>query len=55
MALHGIVGNPRENWYRITGELAKKWNNAKIQNWAGVLNQLSCLEETSTRIAKYIR
>ena len=39
----------------ITGELVKKWNNAKIQNWAKVLNQLSCLDETSTRIARYIR
>lgn len=42
-------------YLRITGELAKKWNNAKIQNWAKVLNQLSCLDETSTRIARYIR
>lgn len=40
---------------RITGELAKKWNNAKMQNWAKVLNQLSCLDETSDRIARYIR
>ena len=39
----------------ITGELAKKWNNAKIQNWAKILNPLSCLDETSTRIARYIR
>lgn len=41
-------------YLRITGELSKKWNNAKIQNWSKVLNQLSCLEETSDRIAKYI-
>lgn len=39
----------------ITRELAKKWNNAKIQNWAKVLNQLSYLDKTSTRIARYIR
>ena len=38
----------------ITGELSKKWNNAKIQNWSKVLNQLSCLEEICDRIAKYI-
>ena len=42
-------------YLRITGELAKKWNNAKMQNWAKVLNQLSCLDETSDRIARYIR
>ena len=42
-------------YLRITGELSKKWNNAKMQNWSKVLNQLSCLEETSDRIAKYIR
>src|SRR5574344_424046 len=42
-------------YLRITGELAKKWNNTKIQNWAKVLNQLSCLDETSDRIARYIR
>ena len=35
---------------RITGEFAKKWNNAKMQNWAKVLNQLSCLDETSDSI-----
>ena len=42
-------------YLRITGELSKKWNNAKMQNWSKALNQLSCLEETSYRIAKYIR
>ncbi len=42
-------------YLRITGELAKKWNNAKLQNWSKVLNQLSCLEETCDRIAKYLR
>ncbi|MBP3749021.1 MAG: transposase, partial [Ruminobacter sp.] len=42
-------------YLRITGELAKKWNNAKIQNLAKVLNQLSCLDEICDRIAKYIR
>ena len=30
-------------YLRITGELSKKWNNAKMQNWSKVLNQLSCL------------
>ena len=42
-------------YLRITGELSKKWNNAKMQNWSKALNQLSCLEENSYRIAKYIR
>ena len=42
-------------YLRITDELAKKWNNAKMQNWAKVLNQLSCLDETCDRIARYIR
>ena len=42
-------------YLRITGELAKKWNNTKIQNWAKVLNQLSCLDKICDRIAKYIR
>ncbi len=42
-------------YLRITGELAKKWNNAKLRNWAKVLNQLSCLEQTASRIAKYIK
>ena len=42
-------------YLRITGELAKKWNNTKIQNWAKVLNQLSRLDEICDRIAKYIR
>ncbi len=42
-------------YLRITGELAKKWNNAKLQNWARVLNQLSCLDETCDRIARYMK
>lgn len=42
-------------YLRITGELAKKWNCSKLQNWAKVLNQLSCLDETSDRIAGYIK
>lgn len=42
-------------YLRITGELAKKWSNAKIQNWSKVLNQLSCLEGICDRIAKYLK
>lgn len=42
-------------YLRITGELAKKWNNAKLRDWAKVLNQLSCLDQTASRIAKYIK
>ena len=42
-------------YLRITGELAKKWNNAKMRNWSRVLNQLSCLDKISDRIAKYLK
>ena len=42
-------------YLRITGELAKKWNNAKMQNWSKVLNQLSCLEGICYRIAKCLK
>lgn len=51
-----------DNWFeinnlnyihlRITGELAKKWNCSKLQNLA---NQLTFLDETSDRTAKYIK
>ncbi len=42
-------------YLRITRELAKKWGVSKTQNWSKVLNQLSCLDEFSDRITKYIR
>ena len=42
-------------YLRITGELDKKWNTQKLRNWSKVLNQLSCLEETCARIAKFMR
>lgn len=41
-------------YLRITGELAKKWNNASMQGWSKVLNQLSCLDKTSHRVAAYL-
>ena len=40
---------------RITVELDKKWNNSRLRNWPKVLNQLSCLEETNDRIAKFVK
>ncbi len=42
-------------YLRITGELAKKWNGSKLRNRAGVINQLSILDATCDRVAKYIR
>lgn len=42
-------------YLRITGELAKHWGERKINNWAQVLNQLACLNETCDRISKYIK
>lgn len=40
---------------RITVELDKKWNNSRLRNWPNVLNQLSCLEETCDRIARFVK
>lgn len=41
-------------YLRITGELSKKWDNSKLRGWSKVLNQLTCLEATSSRIATYV-
>ena len=41
-------------YLRITGELAKKWDNAPLRGWSKVLNQLTCLDKTSSRIAAYL-
>ena len=40
---------------RITVEPDKKWNNSRLRNWPKVLNQLSCLEETCDRIARFVK
>jgi len=41
-------------YLRVVKQLAPKWNTVSIQNWAKVLNQLSILDTTCDRIAKYI-
>ena len=40
---------------RIKVELDKKCNNSRLRNWPKVLNQLSCLEETCDRIARFVK